>query len=505
MEQLDKTAQEREEELLQLREKIHRLEEENHMLDAFVENSTDAIQISDRNLVTVRINRAYEVLTGIKPDELVGLPVEELVKSGLISESCGAIVAKTRKPHTIVQTFRRTGRSAHVSCTPVFDRNGEIEFYVCNDRDLDEISALQMELYKIKHLNDRYLLELESIKAQFPDQGEMVVEDKAMLQVLSLANRVAKVDSTALILGETGVGKDEVARFIHRNSSRAAQQFVSVNCGAIAETLFESELFGHEGHAFTGAGGKVKLGLLDMADHGTLFLDEIGELSLNMQTKLLHVLQSCSFIRVGGNRPTQVDVRIIAATNCDLLEMVRRKQFREDLYYRLNVVPICIPPLRERKDDIVPLAQHFLEGYNQKYGFRKKLAPLTCFMLTNYIWIGNVRQLKNTVEQAVIMTDGDLISPDSLPVEVSRDTQFPSASPESADMAELLERLEWRYLNLYYEKYDNIREAARRLNMSPTTFLRHRNNLNEKFNRPIPGEGDGQNEGGAVSKKAGEA
>lgn len=335
--------------ILELRQQVMELQRKNHVLEAFVENSTDAIQISDRNLVTLRINHAYEVLTGIKREELVGIPVEDLVRDRLISESCGAIVAKTKKPHTIVQTFYRTGRSAHVSCTPVFDQEGEIEFFICNDRDLEEIRDLQVELHKIRDLNDRYLLELESIKTQLPAHGEMVVEDKAMLKTLTLASRIAKVDSTALILGETGVGKDEVARFIHQNSNRADQRFVSINCGAITESLFESELFGYESHAFTGAGNKGKMGLLEVADHGTLFLDEIGELSLNMQTKLLHVLQNRSFIRVGGNKSIQVDVRIIAATNCDLMEMVQKKQFREDLYYRLNVVPIRIPPLREKR------------------------------------------------------------------------------------------------------------------------------------------------------------
>lgn len=467
--------------ILELRNQVQELKEKNRVLDAFVENSTDAIQISDRNLVTLRINRAYEVLTGIKREELVGIPVADLVKNRLISESCGAIVAKTKKPHTIVQTFYRTGRSAHVSCNPVFDKNGEIEFYICNDRDLDEISSLQSELHKIKDLNDQYLMELESMKAQMPNRGELIIEDKAMLKVLSLASRVAKVDSTALILGETGVGKDEIARFIHQNSSRADQRFVTINCGAITESLFESELFGHEGHAFTGAGSKAKAGLLEVADHGTLFLDEVGELSLNMQTKLLHVLQSHSFIRVGGNRSIQVDVRIIAATNCDLKEMVRKNQFREDLYYRLNVVPIRIPPLRERKNDIIPLAQHFLNHYNEKYGFHKKLSPMACFSLLNYGWVGNVRQLKNAIEQSVIMTDGDMIQPDSLPVEVAGHVQLYEPPAEDADMGELLERMELRYLNMYYEKYGNIRDAAKHLNMSPTTFLRHRTQLNAKY------------------------
>ncbi|MBR1781678.1 MAG: sigma 54-interacting transcriptional regulator [Oscillospiraceae bacterium] len=456
------------------------LQETCRVLDAFVENSTDAIQISDRNLVTIRVNRAYEVLTGINREELVGVPVAELVQKHLISESCGAIVAQTGEPHTIVQTFYRTGRSAHVSCKPVRDENGEIEFFICNDRDLDEISRLQSQLTEVQALNDRYLAELDAIRAQNPQKGNLVVQDREMLKVLALAARVAKVDSTVLILGETGVGKDELARFIHANSHRSGQKFVSINCGAITESLFESELFGHEGHAFTGAGSKVKPGLFEMADGGTIFLDEIGELSLNMQTRLLHVLQSHTFLRVGGSSPVTTDVRVITATNRDLLEMTRQKKFREDLYYRLNVVPIHIPPLRERKNDIIPLAQSFLAHYNEKYGFHKKFSPTACFVLLNNAWEGNVRQLKNAVEQAVIMTDGDVIQPELLP----GDRQIPQPtgfSGEDLDLTELLERTELRYLNLYYEQYGNIRDAARHLQMSPATFQRRRKQFTEKY------------------------
>lgn len=464
-----------------LERRLKELTEQNRILDVFIENATDAIQISDRNLVTVRINRAYEKLTGIRREELVGIPVEELVRTRLISESCGAIVARTKKPCTIVQTFSRTGRSAHVSCNPVFDEHGEIEFYICNDRDLDEISSLQSELQEIKVLNDRYLSELETLKAQMPNWGELIVEDKAMLKALDLAGRVARVDSTALLLGETGVGKDEIARFIHRNSRRAEKALVSVNCGAITESLFESELFGHEGHAFTGAGSKSRAGLFEVADHGTMFLDEIGELSLNMQTKLLHVFQSKSFIRVGGTKPIQMDVRIIAATNCDLEAMVREKRFREDLFYRLNVVPIHIPPLRERRNDIIPLAQHFLDYYNQKNGCRKRLSSATCLALLDYSWAGNVRQLKNAIEQAMIMTDGDVIQPENLPVNVVREAVPFKEPQEGMSLNEFLERMELQYLNTYYQKCGSVREAAKRLKMPPTTFLRHRTSLMKKY------------------------
>ncbi len=466
----------------QLRRQVQSLEERNHMLEAFLEHSADAIQISDRNMSTVFVNRAYEVLTGIRRDEQKGAPVADLVEAGLITPSSAcSIVAKTSQPCTIVQTFPRTGRSAHVSCNPVFDKDGRIEYYLCNDRDLDEIRNLRSELRQVTDLKDRYLSELQTVKAQLPNRGGLIAEDEAMLSVLGTAARVARVDATVLVLGETGVGKDEIARFIHRSSARASQPFVDVNCGAIPENLFESELFGYEGHAFTGAGSRPKAGLFEAADHGTIFLDEVGELSLNMQTKLLHVLQSRSFLRVGGNRPIQLDVRIIAATNRDLEKMVREKRFREDLYYRLNVISIHIPPLRGRKNDIIPLAQHFLEHYNNKYGLAKTFSPAARFVLLHHPWEGNVRQLRNVIEQTVILTDGDVIRPDNLPVNAGDSVEMYEAGSGNVSLDELLERMELRYLDLYYETYGNIRAAARHLQMSPTTFLRHRTALRQKY------------------------
>lgn len=466
----------------QLREQVRQLEERNRMLEAFMEHSTDAIQISDRNMSTVFVNHAYEVLTGIRREEQVGAPVSELVNAGLITPSSAcSIVAQTKSPCTIVQTFPRTGRSAHVSCNPVFDEAGGIEFYLCNDRDLKEIRNLRTELRQVTDLKDRYLSELESMKARLPNRDGLIAEDEAMLSVLSMASRVARVDATVLVLGETGVGKDEIARFIHRNSTRADQPFVDVNCGAIPEPLFESEVFGYEGHAFTGAGSRPKAGLFEAADHGTIFLDEVGELSPNMQAKLLHVLQNRSFLRVGGNRPIHLDVRIIAATNCDLEKMVREKKFREDLYYRLNVVSIHIPPLRSRKNDIIPLAQYFLEHYNKKYGLAKTLSPAARFVLLHHPWEGNVRQLRNIIEQTVILTDGDVIRPDSLPVNAGDNLALYESASGDVSLDELLERMELRYLDLYYETYGNIRDAARHLRMSPTTFLRHKTALTKKY------------------------
>ena len=288
------------------------------------------------------------------------------------------------------------------------------------------------------------------------------------------------MDTTILITGETGTGKQVLVDYIVSQSHLASKQVVSINCSSIPENLFESELFGYKKGAFSGANTAGKKGIVEIADGGTLFLDEVGELSLNMQAKLLHVLQNRSFIRVGGNEPVQVDIRVIAATNCDLEEMVQQKRFREDLYYRLNVMPIHIPPLRKRKNDIIPLAQHFLDYYNQKYDFHRKLSPATCFALLNYRWEGNVRQLKNSIEQATIITDTDLIQPESLPMNVAGPEPVQDA-PAEAGLNEMLERMELRYLQTFYERYGSIRKAAERLKLPPTTFLRHWEQLRQKY------------------------
>lgn len=454
------------------------------MLTAFLENSPDAIQISDKNLVTIMVNKAYEVLTGINRAEQIGVPVEQLVKKNLISESCASIVKRTRRPHTIIQTFSRTNRSAHVTCSPVFGDDGEIEYYICNDRDINEINSLHSELKETKELSKHYLMELEALRSSAHVRNKLIIEDRSMIDVFALANKISKVDTTILLLGETGVGKDEISRYIHNNSPRRSNAFISVNCGAIAESQFENVLFGYEGS--TGIYGKKnKPGLFEVADKGTLFLDEIGELSLDMQKKLIQVLQSGSFIRTGGTKPVNIDVRIIAATNRDLDQMVRDGQFREDLFYRLNVISVSVPPLRSRKNDILPLANHFLGIFNKKYNMNKTLSSKSNYALLGYDWPGNIRQLKNTIEHAVILSEGDVIEPEYLALRISGEK--PQASvPELSDdsgLKELLEQTELQYLNMYYEKYGNIRAAASRLKMSPTTFLRHKTDLENKYGK----------------------
>ncbi len=248
----------------------------------------------------------------------------------------------------------------------------------------------------------------------------IVGKGKHMQHVLEMMGRVAKSEaSTVLIQGESGTGKELVAKWIHYESSRADKPFVAINCAAVPSTLLESELFGHEKGAFTDA-KTTKKGLFELADGGTVFLDEIGDMELGMQAKLLRFLEDRTFRRVGGSKVVSVDVRIVSATNKDLLKAVEEKQFRNDLYYRLQVIPIFLPPLRERKEDIALIAKHFIETYNREFNKHVKgISSAAEKLLIDYYWPGNIRELKNVVERAIILGGDDILLPDVLPLEIT--------------------------------------------------------------------------------------
>ena len=246
--------------------------------------------------------------------------------------------------------------------------------------------------------------------------GGILTRSARMQEVLRIVERVAPADSAVLILGESGTGKELVARGIHEHSQRASRPFVPIHCGALPREVLESELFGHEKGAFTGAVG-VKPGLIELADDGTLFLDEIGEMEPDSQVRLLRVLESGMFFRVGGTRPRRVDVRLVAATNRDLAEAMKQGQFRQDLYYRINTITIQLPPLRERREDVPLLARHFVEAH-AAYG-TKHLSTATLAALEAYMWPGNVRELLHAIERAVILSKGEEIQPEDLPPEIA--------------------------------------------------------------------------------------
>lgn len=440
-----------------------------------IECSCDGIYITDGQANTVKVNKAYESITGLMRVEMLGKNMVELVAEGKVSRSASLLVLVNKKSVTIEQEFR-TGKKALVSSNPIFDEEGNIIMVVTNVRDVTELYELKEQLEKNEELNKKYFSEIEAMRSQLLNSADIVAEDERMLNTLEIAKRVALVDTTVLLLGESGVGKEEVAKYIHKSSNRCNKSFIKVNCGAISSGLIESEFFGYEKGAFTGANKEGKVGLFEIADGGTIFLDEIGELPLDMQVKLLRVLQEGEITRVGGVKPIKIDVRVLAATNRNLQEMIKQKLFREDLYYRLNVVPITILPLRERRKDIEPLIKHFLSNLNKKYNFNKSITSAAINYLYKYHWPGNVRELKNIVERAVIMSRGDKILRSDLPIKdcIQEDKLEIDIKDKGISLKDAVESLEATLLENSFKRHGNVRAAAKELGIDASTFVRKR-------------------------------
>ncbi|WP_236898543.1 sigma 54-interacting transcriptional regulator [Clostridium beijerinckii] len=445
-------------------------------LDSIIECSYDGIYITDGEANTIKINNAYESITGLKRSEVLGRNMKDLEKEGVISQSATLLVLKNRKTTTIQQEFK-TGVKVLVSSNPIFDKNGKIIMVVTNVRDVTQLYELKEQLQKNKEITLKYVSEIEEMRTQLLNTSEIVAEDHKTIEIIQLANRIAKVDTTILMLGETGAGKDQIAKHIHKVSKRSKKQFIKVNCGAVPASLIESEFFGYEKGAFTGANKEGKIGLFEMASGGTIFLDEVGELPMDMQVKLLRVLQEMEVVRIGGTKPIKIDVRVLAATNRDLEDMIKKKQFREDLYYRLNVIPLYIPPLRERKHDILPLINFFLTQLNKKYNFNKVFASDALNCMYEYNWPGNVRELKNIVERAVIMSEDDKIKRSDLPKNIIGSNGMIvtlNTFEEGINLKETLDAIEKKLIKKAYDKYGNVRAAAKSLGIDASTFVRKR-------------------------------
>jgi PAS domain S-box-containing protein len=342
-------------------------------LAAIFESSYDGLYITDGEANTLRLNQGFERIMGVTDKECIGRNMKDLVNEGVFSRS-GTLVALEREEPVTLDLVAKTGKKALVTSTPIYDDDGKPILVVTNVRDITELNELQGKLEHLEGLSRFYQEELNSLKLQ--NSRNCVFQSKIMQDLLTLVVHIASVDSTVLIQGESGVGKEVIADILYANSIRKDGPFIKINCGAIPPNLLESELFGYEPGAFTGASKKGKAGMFELASGGMLFLDEIGDLPLDLQVKLLRVIQDMTVTRVGGTQSIKIDVRIIAGTNRPLQDMIAKHLFRKDLYYRLNVVPISVPPLRERREDIPVLCKHFLELFNNKHNMKKSISVM---------------------------------------------------------------------------------------------------------------------------------
>ncbi|HOE33639.1 MAG TPA: sigma 54-interacting transcriptional regulator [Smithella sp.] len=448
-------------------------QELHRRLEAIIESSYDGLYITDGKAKTLLVNSAYERITGISRNNLIGRNMKDLVKEKLYDHSVTLEVLKSKRSVTIMQHIKG-GKEVIVTGAPIFDADGEISMVVTNVRDITELNQLRTQLEETRRLSSRYhqsILEQEELEHFL---GEMVVKSTSMLQVVRKAIKVAKVDTSVMLTGESGVGKSMLARFIHDMSARRENPFVTINCGAIPESLIESELFGYEKGAFTGALPGGKAGLVEIGNKGTVFLDEIGELSANLQVKLLNVLENKIFTHVGGTKPVEVDIRIIAATNKNLDELVSKGLFREDLYYRVNVLPIHIPPLRERRDDIPALVTKIMSKINQKHKTNKRLDPSVLESLRKFNYPGNVRELINMVERMFTMSEDEYICLMDIPV--PDDLREPFMNQEAEDgtlpLKNALAGWEAQLIKEAIRRHKTIAESAKSLRLHPTTLWR---------------------------------
>ncbi|ADL13341.1 sigma 54-interacting transcriptional regulator [Acetohalobium arabaticum] len=460
-------------ELEKVSEELNTVKNLNKELDAIIESVSDGLYVTDGNADTIRINSAYEEITGIKSEEVLGRNMEELVEEGIFSEAVTFQVLEKEESVSVMHDIK-TGKQVLSTGNPVFNEEGEIVRVVTTARDVEELNHLKQELEKTKELSEKYYSELEKLRSQQLEFDEIVIKSGKMERVFDLALQVGRVDSTVLITGESGVGKEIIARTIHKVSDRRDGSLIKVNCGAIPDNLLEAELFGYEEGAFTGAKSEGKMGMFELANDGTLFLDEIGELPLNLQVKLLRALQEKEIMRVGGTESIDINARIISATNQDLEQMTKEGKFREDLYYRLNVVPIYVPPLRERKEDITPLISHFLQEFNEKFEVNKTIASAAIEALENYDWMGNVRELENLIERLVVMTSEQMITLDCLPEHIKKKQQG-NLDIEIFDIIPLkqgVSKVEEDLVKMALDKYGSTYKAAEVLGVSQPTVVR---------------------------------
>ena len=465
-------------ELENISHELKAVQEINKELNTILAFSPDGFVISNGDGIIIRDNKSSHEMLGIKEESLVGESVDWLIKHGYKEESVIQKVLEKKVPITIIQHLK-TGRDIVHTGTPIFNESGNIYRVIANMRDLTELNSLREQLKDAQHLSVKYLNELEQFRKE-QLRSDVIIQSAIMKEKIQTAIKVANVNTAVLLSGESGVGKEQIAGIVHEASNRARNPFIKLNCASIPANLIESELFGYEGGTFIDGNKEGRSGLFEIADEGTLFLDEISELPLDIQSKLLRVLNEREIYRVGGRKPIKLDVRIISATHKDLEQMIKDGQFRRDLFYRLNVISIWIPPLRERKEDILPLTNHFLAKYNQIYNKKIKLTPQLMERLIYCEWNGNISELENTIERLVVLSHLDLVDMDFLTKIAHDSSSF--KDPTTLKLRDVLDETEKNLILRVYHECKSTRKAAAILGVDQSTVVKKMKKYSVKEN-----------------------
>lgn len=465
-------------ELEQISLKLKTYQELSMELDAIIDASTDGLWICDGDANVLRLNPASEQINNVRAVEVVGRNMKALEEEGFVDRSVTLQVIRSGAKVNLIQRTREN-RKLMISGTPVFDDRDRIVRVVVTERDITEIDRLRRQLEEQEAMGEHFRQQMLEMQLASLDSQAIVAQSPCFIKVLQQALRVSRVDSTVLILGESGTGKEVVADLVHKYSARAGMPMLKLNCGAIPESLVESELFGYEKGSFTGASQAGKPGHIELAHQGILFLDEIGELPLSAQVKLLRFLEDGQVYRIGATRAKKVNVRVLCATNRDLNAMVASGQFRGDLFYRLNVIPLRIPPLRERRDCILPLLQHYIDHFVKKHRREGQLrfSREAIEALLAYSYPGNIRELLNICERLAVMIDGPEIQIDDLPKEVRGDgcpsgPVISEQAPGQKTLAEMLRETERRILVEARQRFRTQNKIARALGVNQSTIAR---------------------------------
>lgn len=465
-------------------DQIRLLKEMTRERDAIIDSSSDGLFVCDGNATVIRMNPASEHIHKTKAEAVIGKNMVDLIDEGFIDRSAALEAIKEK---TVVNLLQHKGNRKLIStATPVFDDGGGLIRVVVSEKDITTFDNLQRRLEKEQAIKNQLQNQLVEMQQDLLHSNKIIARSANMVNALQRALKVSKVDSSILISGESGVGKGLIANLIHKNSNRAEKPLIRINCGAIPESLIESELFGYERGAFTGAQASGKLGHLELADGGTLFLDEIAELPLSAQVKLLRFLENGRLTRLGGTQTRRVDARIIAATHRNLQEMVEEGTFRHDLYYRLKVIPITIPPLRDRKECLLPFLRHYIDYFARKVGSKKRLSRAAADTLMTYRFPGNVRELMNICERVVVMSEMEIIDHLDLPRAVTAHTKKAEDVwgpwPAQMTLEQVLQSVERAFLLDALNVYKKQSQIAEKLGISQPTVARRM----KKYSLPPP-------------------